>query len=124
MENFNCQQNYQSFLGFVQNGRVCNSYGTPIGYTNDEYEKLLNTAKAFEKKLIEAGIIKKPKTAEEINQELQEALKQTKDMMAEMSNTILSLNEKVNNLEDKNVRQTINPESGRKILTTRKDASA
>ena len=74
--------------------------------------------------MIEAGILVKPKTPEEINQELQETLKQTQTMMTEMSNTIISLNEKVNKLEEKkDVQQAVNPVNGRTILTTRKDST-
>lgn len=62
-------QNNQSFIGFVQNGKIFNSYGSQIGYTNDEYNKAIETAKGFQQKLIEAGILTKPKTPEEINQE-------------------------------------------------------
>lgn len=114
-------QSNQSFIGFVQNGKIFNSYGSPIGYTNDEYNKAIETAKGFQQKLIEAGILTKPKTPEEINQELQETLKQTQTMMAQMSATIVSLNDKVNKLEEKkDVQQAVNPISGRTILTTRK----
>lgn len=119
MENYN-----QSFVGFVQNGKIFNSYGSPIGYTNDEYQKAIDTAKGFQDKLIEAGILIKPKTPEEINQELQATLKQTQTMMSEMSATIMSLNDKVTKLESKNVQQTINPINGRTVLTARKDTNA
>jgi hypothetical protein len=116
--------NNQSFIGFVQNGKIFNSYGQQLGYITDEYNKAIETAKGFQQKLIEAGILVKPKTPEEINQELQETLKQTQTMMTEMSNTIISLNEKVNRLEEKkDVQQAINPVSGRAILTTRKDST-
>ena len=109
----------------MQNGKIFNSYGSPIGYTNDEYNKAIETAKGFQQKLIEAGILTKPKTPEEINQELQETLKQTQTMMAQMSATIVSLNDKVNKLEEKkDVQQAVNPISGRTILTTRKDTTS
>lgn len=116
--------NNQSFIGFVQNGKIFNSYGQQLGYITDEYNKAIETAKGFQQKLIEAGILVKPKTPEEINQELQETLKQTQTMMTEMSNTIISLNEKVNKLEEKkDVQQAVNPVNGRAILTTRKDST-
>ena len=105
------QQNYgitnQSFIGFIQAGKICNSYGQQIGVTTDEYNKAIETAKGFEKILYEKGILTKPKTPEEINQELQNTLKQTQAMMLDMSNTIVALNEKVNKLEgSKDVQQT------------------
>lgn len=108
----------QSFVGFIQAGKICNSYGQQIGVTTDEYNKAIETAKGFQQKLIDAGILTKPKTPEEINQELQNTLKQTQAMMLEMSNTIVSLNEKVNKLqgEKDNVQQTVN-DAGRTETT-------
>lgn len=112
------QQSYgitnQSFIGFIQAGKICNSYGQQIGVTTDEYNKAIETAKGFEKILYEKGILTKPKTPEEINQELQNTLKQTQAMMVEMSNTIVALNDKVLKLEGekKDVQQT-NDDAGR-----------
>ena len=99
----------QSFIGFIQNGKIFNSYGQQLGYINDEYNKAIDTAKGFQQKLIDAGILTKPKTPEEINQELQNTLKQTQSMMLEMSNTIVALNDKVSKLEGekKDAQQTI-----------------
>ena len=123
MEYYN--QNNQSFICFIQNGKICNSYGQQIGVTTEEYNKAIDTAKGFQQKLIDAGILIKPKTPEEINQELQETLRQTQSMMAQMSATIVSLNDKVNKLEEKkDVQQAVNPISGRTILTTRKDTTS
>lgn len=120
MENF--YTNNQNFICFIQNGKICNYSGQQVGVTTEEYNKAIDTAKGFQQKLIDAGILVKPKTPEEINQELQETLKQTQAMMLDMSNTIISLNEKVSKLEEKkDVKQTINPETGRTILTTRKN---
>lgn len=123
MEYYN--QNNQNFICFIQNGKIYNYSGQQVGVTTEEYNKAIDTAKGFQQKLIDAGILVKPKTPEEINQELQETLKQTQTMMLEMSNTIVSLNEKVNKLEEKkNVQQAINPETGRTILTTRKNTDS
>lgn len=102
MDNYN-----QSFVGFIQNGKINSYNGQQIGVTIDEYNKALDIAKGFQQKLIDAGILVKPKTPEEINQELQETLKQTQSMMVDMSKTIMSLNEKVTKLEEKDVEQTI-----------------
>lgn len=113
-------QNNQSFIGFVQNGKIFNSLQQQVGVTTDEYNKAIETAKGFQQKLFDAGILVKPKTPEEINKELQETLKQTQSMMLEMSNTIVSLNDKVQKLESKDDKQAVNPITGRKILTTRK----
>lgn len=100
--------NNQSFIGFIQNGKIFNSYGQQLGYITDEYNKAIETAKGFQQKLIDAGILTKPKTPEEINQELQNTLLQTQTMMAEMSNTISALNDKVSKLEGgRNVQQTV-----------------
>lgn len=117
MDNYN-----QSFVGFIQNGKINNYNGQQIGVTVDEYNKAIETAKGFQQKLIDAGILIKPKTPEEINQELQETLKQTQSMMIDMSKTIISLNEKVNKLEEKkDAEQTINNENSRTVLAKRKN---
>lgn len=122
MDNY-YNQNNQNFICFIQNGKICNYSGQQIGVTNDEYNKAIDTAKGFQQKLFDAGILTKPKTPEEINQELQETLKQTQAMMLEMSNTIISLNEKVNKLEEKkDVKQAINIEDSKPISTARKNA--
>lgn len=104
-----------SFIGFVQQGKIFNSYGLQLGVTSEEYTKAIETAKGFEKILYEKGILKKPKTTEEINQELQIALKQTQEMMCEMSQTIASLNNEVKSLKDQQNEQTDNNESGKQI---------
>lgn len=99
-------QSTQSFIGFIRNGKIFNSYGQQLGYITDEYNKAVETAKGFQQKLFDAGILTKPKTPEEINQELQNTLQQTQAMMLEMSNTIVALNDKVSKLEGvKNVQQ-------------------
>ena len=105
--------NNQSFIGFIQNGKICNSYGQQIGVTTDEYNKAIETAKGFQQKLIDAGILTKPKTPEEINQELQNTLKQTQTMMLEMSNTIVALNDKVNKLQGGKDVQQADDDAGR-----------
>lgn len=99
MENFT--QGNSSFIGFVQQGKIYNSYGLQIGYTSEEYNKVIQTAKEFEKILYEKGILQKPKTPEEINQELQETMKQ-------MMLSIQSLNAEITTLKgaSNNVEQT------------------
>jgi len=111
--------NNQSFIGFIQNGKINSYNGQQIGVTIDEYNKAVETAKGFQNKLIEAGILTKPKTAEEINQELQETLKQTQAMMLEMSSTISALNNKVSKLEEEksDVQQTVDTINSRNINT-------
>ncbi|MBQ7284637.1 MAG: hypothetical protein IJW72_00390 [Alphaproteobacteria bacterium] len=116
-------QNTTSFIGFVQNGRIFNSYGQPLGYTTDEYNKAIDTAKGFEKILYEKGILTKPKTPEEINKELQETLKQTQSMMLEMSGTIGLLNEKVSKLENSNVKQAVTDDNSEQDPVPGKSAS-
>ena len=118
-------QNNASFIGFVQNGRIFNSYGQQLGYINDEYNKAIETAKEYQKVLYEKGILTKPKSPEEINQELQDTLKQTQAMMLEMSNTIVSLSEKVNKMEvAKNGRQADGNGSAKQVSKPAKGATA
>lgn len=113
---FDNNPNTQSFVGFMQNGKIFNSYGQQLGVINDEFNKAVETAKGFQQKLIDAGILTKSKTPEEINQELLSTLKQTQAMLLDMSNTIATLNNKVNKLEDRDDKQAING-SGRSATT-------
>lgn len=100
--NFNYKEisaTQNTFIGIVANGKIFNSYNQQVGVTNEEYKKALDTAKGYQDILYEKGILTKPKTPEEINQELQDTLRKTQEMMAEMSSSLVSLNEKVINLE-------------------------
>lgn len=120
MENLYNQTNQ---ICYIQNGRIYNYLNQQIGVVTEEYNKAIETAKGFQQKLIEAGIITKPKTPEEINAEIQETLKQTQTMMLEMSNTIVSLNAKINKLEEnKDVKQANSNDNGKSLSTTRKGA--
>lgn len=119
MENLYNQTNQ---ICYIQNGRIYNYLNQQIGVVTEEYNKAIETAKGFQQKLVEAGIITKPKTPEEINAEIQETLKQTQTMMLEMSNTIVSLNAKINKLEEnKDVKQTNSNDNGKSLSTTRKN---
>ena len=80
-----------SFIGFVQQGKIYNSYGLQIGYTSEEYDKAIRTAKEFEKILYDKGILQKPKTPEEINRELQETMKQMMQSIQNLNAEITTL---------------------------------
>ena len=125
MDGFNYKEinyNQSNFIGYINQGKIFNQFNQQVDVVNDEYNKAIETAKGFEKILYEKGILTKPKTPEEINQELQNTLKQTQTMMLEMSNTIVSLNEKVSKLEEsKNVQQT-DDDAGRAEDTRAKGA--
>ena len=100
--NFNYKEisaTQNTFIGIVANGKIFNSYNQQVGVTNEEYKKALDTAKGYQDILYEKGILTKPKTPEEINQELQDTLRKTQEMMVEMSSSLVSLNEKVIKLE-------------------------
>lgn len=104
--------NGTGFVGFVRDGKIHNSNGQQVGYINDEFNKLMAVAKGYEQKLYDAGILTKPKTPEEINQELQTTLSKTQEMMATMASTITALNKKVQKLEgDKNGQEFRNGDS-------------
>lgn len=75
----------QSFWAFVQNGKIINYSGQHLGYTIEEYNKILDIAKKYEQILYDKGILTKPKTAEEINAEMQATLKQAQDMIKELT---------------------------------------
>ena len=115
MDNF--QQFNSSFVGFVQQNKIFNSCGTLIGYTAEEYNKAVQTAKEFEKILYDKGILQKPKTPEEINRELQEAMKQ-------MTQSIANLNAEINSLkkESRNDKQGNGNEFGGTVSRTGKNA--
>lgn len=99
------QNNGTGFLGFVRDGKIHNSNGQQVGYTNDEFNKLMTVAKGYEQKLYDAGILTKPKTPEEINQELQKTLIQ-------MQSAMNVLVDKVQKLEgDKNGQEIRNGDS-------------
>lgn len=104
--------NGTGFVGFVRDGKIYNSNGQQVGYINDEYNKAMQVARDYEKILYDKGILTKPKTPEEINQELQSALSKTQEMMATMASTITALNDKVQKLEgDKNGQKFRNGDS-------------
>lgn len=107
--------NTQSFIGYIQQGKIFNSFGQQLGVTSDEYNKAIETAKGFEKILYDKGILQKPKTPEEINQELQITLKQAQEMMSNMAQSIASLNNEVKLLKGKQDEQANNNESGGSI---------
>lgn len=116
--------NTTSFIGFVQNGKIFNSYGQQLGYVTDEYNKAIDTAKEYEKVLYDKGILTKPKSPEEINQELQEALRQTQAMMSDMSSALVALSNKVNSMENKDDRQTVDTKHGRSVSKSTESTSA
>lgn len=125
--NFNYREinaTQSSFIGFVSNGKIYNSFNQQIGVTNDEYKKAIDTAKDYEQILYDKGILEKPKTPEDLNKETQNVLKETQAMMLEMSNTLATLNEKVNKLEEreKDVKQAITPERSEPLFKARKSA--
>jgi hypothetical protein len=117
MENFT--QGNSSFIGFVQQGKIYNSYGLQIGYTSEEYNKVIQTAKEFEKILYEKGILQKPKTPEEINRELQETMKQ-------MMLSIQNLNAEISTLKGTkdNAEQTKPNEFCGAVSRTRKNQNS
>lgn len=104
----------QSFFGFIKDGMIYNNNSVLIGRTEEKYQQAIETAKKFEQKLIEAGIIQKPKTPEEINKELQE-------MIAEMAGTIATLSDKVKGLENEQAKS--NEHSGTLHLSTKASSS-
>lgn len=107
--------NTQSFIGYIQQGKIFNSFGQQLGVTSDEYNKAIETAKGFENILYDKGILQKPKTPEEINQELQSTLKQAQEMMSTMAQSIASLNDEVKLLKGKQDEQANNNGSGESI---------
>ncbi len=105
MVDFNFNIN-TAFYGVVRDDKIYNQNGQLVGYTVEQYNKALETAKGFENILYEKGILTKPKTPEEINQEMQEA-------MNKMSLSIQALTKKIEILEKVNDKQGKDSESGK-----------
>lgn len=115
MNNYgNMFQNNPGFVGFVQDGKIFNSTGQQVGYTTDEYNKAMQVAQGYEKILYEKGILTKPKTPEEINQELQKTLTQMQSAMS----VLVAKVEKLENGDE----QTIRNESGEQVHGTKQCA--
>jgi hypothetical protein len=122
MQNFN---NGTSFVGITKDGKYYDTFGNLIGYSIEEYNKALNMAKDYEKILYDKGILVRPKTAEEINQELQKTLQDTQNMMKEMSKSLLALSDKVNGMEkDDEHKQKSSNGAGREILKLKQAPSS
>ena len=86
------------FVALVDNGCIyqLNSFTgqrMQIGVTQQTFDELKSITDGYYKKLVEAGIIKEPKTNEEIIAEQQA-------MMAEMMNAINKLTKKVEEMEN------------------------
>lgn len=90
-----------AFVGYITNdGKILNAYNQHIGYTINEYDKVITTAKEYREVLYEKGILERPKTPEEINKEMRE-------MIANLTGTISTLSEKINKLESGNNRPVL-----------------
>ena len=123
MENFNYREfnsTTPSFLGYVNQGKIFNTYNQQIGVSLEEYNRVLGIAKDYKKVLEEKGIIEKEKTPEEINKELQSTISKQAEIMAKMTETIQAINKKVTLLEKSN-GQDQNNESSKPISESRKN---
>lgn len=116
MDGFNYKEinyNQSNFIGYINQGKIFNQFHQQVGVVLDEHKKAIDVAKGFQdkaeeyrNKLIEAGIITKPKTPEEINQELQNTIKQQQEALATMMQAISEMGEKISKLEVNDVRQS------------------
>lgn len=114
MDNYTNLYQNNGFLGFIRDGKIFNSTGQQVGYISEEYNKAVQVAKDYEKVLYEKGILTKPKTPEEINQELQNTLVQ-------MQSTMVALANKIEKLEGGKDEQTGSNESCVEISGAGKD---
>lgn len=112
------QNSESGFVGFIREGKIYNSNGQQVGYINDEYNKAIQVSRDYEKILYDKGILTRPKTPEEINQELQATLSKTQEMMATMASTITALNDKVQKLEGGKDGQELRNDNGEQIPGT------
>lgn len=116
MDGFNYKEinyNQSNFIGYINQGKIFNQFHQQVGVVLDEHKKAIDVAKGFQdkaeeyrNKLIEAGIITKPKTPEEINQELQNTIKQQQEALATMMQAISEMGDKISKLEVNDVRQS------------------
>ena len=116
MDGFNYKEinyNQSNFIGYINQGKIFNQFHQQVGVVNEEHKKAIDVAKGFQSKaeeyqskLIEAGIITKPKSPEEINQELQNTIKQQQEALATMMQAISEMGDKISKLEVNNVRQS------------------
>lgn len=93
------------FVALVDNGYIyqLNSFTgqrIQIGVVQQTFDELKAITDGYYKKLVEAGIIKEPKTNEQIIAEQQEAMAKQQAMMAEMMNAINKLTKKVEEMEN------------------------
>lgn len=93
------------FVALVENGTIyqVNSFTgqkIQVGVVQQVFDELKGIADEYYQKLVDAGIIKEPKTNEQIIAEQQEAMAKQEAMMAEMMKAINKLTKKVEELED------------------------
>lgn len=109
MDEFNYKEinyNQGNFFGYISQGKIFNQFHQQVGVTIDEYNKAIKTAKDFENVLYEKGILERPKTPEQINQELQETIKQQQAALSSMMQAISDMGEKISKLEVRDDRQS------------------
>lgn len=123
MENFNYREfnsTTPSFLGYINQGKIFNTYNQQIGVSMEEYNRVLGVAKDYKKVLEDRGIIEKEKTPEEMNKELHLTISKQAEIMAKMTETIQAINEKVTLLEKRNGQDKDNG-SCEQVSESRKD---
>lgn len=109
MDGFNYKEinyNQSNFIGYINQGKIFNQFNQQIGVVNDEYNKAIKTAKDFENVLYEKGILERPKTPEQINQELQKTIKEQQAALASMMQAISEMGDKISKLEVRDVKQS------------------
>lgn len=83
-----------NFFCLIENGVIyqVDTYNkVPIGYTNEAYNELQQTTDEYYNKLVELGVIVPPKSQEQINAELQQALKDSQAVNLQMLEIIQQL---------------------------------
>ncbi len=93
------------FWGYVQNNKIYNQANQQVGVVLSEYQAAVDTAKGFQDSLYEHGILKRPKTPEQVNEELNVTI-QT------LLSTVTTLNDKITKLEEKNENAQQKPNHG------------
>lgn len=93
------------FVALVDNGIIyqVNSFTgqrVQVGVVQQTFDELRSITDGYYQKLVDAGVIKEPKTPEQLIEEQQVMMAQQQAMMAQMLETINKLNQKVEVLEN------------------------
>ncbi len=86
-------------MAYIKEDKIFDTTGKLIGRTEESYQTVLTSAKECEELLYTNNIWTRPKTPEQLNQELQEQIKAQSELMASMTDVISGLKDDINNMK-------------------------